>query len=164
LPNGNTFIATDLQLEEVNAQGKVVFTFSPPDGDRIMKAMKLPNGESICLTNDARVLRVDANGKILNKFDVPLGTRLFGGRIYGLNNGRILIPHNAENKVVEYDRDGKPIWEVVVQQPIAALRLPNGNTLVTSMSENRAIEFDRNGREVWQYRAENTRVTRALRR
>lgn len=164
LANGNTFIATDLQLEEIDLNRKVVFTFAPPVGERIMKAVKLENGEAVCLTDAARVLRVDAAGKVIGKFDVDVSQKLFGGRLHALNNGRVLIPHNAENKVVEYDRDGKVVWEVSVRDPIAATRLPNGNTLVTSMSDRKAIEYDRNGQVVWQYQATDSRVTRALRR
>jgi len=109
------------------------------------------------------VLRLDATGKELSSFPVNLGMRLFGGRLQMLPTGRVLVPHNGENKVVEYDANGKKVWEVPVEQPIAAWRLPNGNTLVTSMGQNRAIEFDRGGHEVWQYRS-STRVTRAFRR
>ncbi|MCI0461960.1 MAG: PQQ-binding-like beta-propeller repeat protein [Gemmataceae bacterium] len=163
LRNGNTFIATDGQLMEVNEQGKRVFEFAFPDGQRIMKACKLANGEMVCLTSAARVVRLDATGKELKSFPVNLGQRLFGGRIHMLPNGRVLVPHHSENKVIEYDVDGKVVWEVAIEQPIAATRLPDGNTLVTSMNQNRAVEFDRNGKEVWQYRSD-TRVTRAVRR
>ncbi len=164
LPNGNTFIATDAQFFEVDRTGKEVLSVSLPGGERIMKAMKLPSGEIACLTSEARVVRLDPTGKELHSFTVALGNRLFGGRIHMLLNGRALIPHNGENKVVEYDANGKPVWEVHIDQPIAAVRLPNGNTLVTSMSPQRgAVEFDRNGQEIWSYRI-GTRVTRALRR
>ena len=76
-----------------------------------MKAAKLPNGELACLTSDARVVRLDAQGKELFSFAVPLGMRLFGGRIHMLSSGRVLIPHHSENKVVEYDGQGKAVWE-----------------------------------------------------
>jgi len=139
-----------------------------PGRDRIMKAYKMPNGHVACLTGNgvggpSRVRRLDANGKEVSSFPVNLGTQLSGGRIHMLPSGNVLIPHNGENKVVEYDGEGKEVWEVKVEQPIAATRLPNGNTLVTSMTQNRAVEFDRAGREVWEYR-QNTRVTRAVRR
>jgi hypothetical protein len=163
LANGHTFIATEMQLVELDRKGTEVFSFAFPSGEKIMKAMKLGNGEMVCLTSGARVVRLDAKGKELKSFVVPLGTRLFGGRIHMLPGGRVLIPHNAENKVVEYDPDGKVVWQVEIEQPVAATRLPNGNTLVTTMTQNRAVEFDRNGQEVWQYRS-NTRVTRAVRR
>ncbi len=164
LPNGNTFIATDSQVLEVDRADKEIFSFSMVGGERIMKAMKLANGEIACLTDSARVVRFTSTGKELYSYNVSLATRLFGGRIYMLPNGRVLIPHNAENKVVEYDARGKAVWEVIIDNPVAAVRLPNGNTLVTTMLPQRgAVEFDRTGQEVWSYRS-TTRVTRALRR
>ncbi len=173
LPNGNTFIATDSMLIETDAKGKDVMSVTLP-GERVMKAMKLANGEIACLATEARdlvqqagkarIVRLDTSGKVLHSSEIPLGMRLFGGRVHMLPNGHVLIPHNGENKVVEYGGNGKAVWEVAVDQPIAATRLPNGHTLVTSMLPNTgAVEFDRNGTIVWQYRA-NTRVTRALRR
>jgi hypothetical protein len=66
--------------------------------------------------------------------------------------------------VVEYDADGQSVWEVSIDQPIAAVRLPNGNTLITLMQDKSAVEVDRTGKRVWQFKAENTRVTRAFRR
>jgi HEAT repeat protein len=164
LRNGNTFIATDSVLIEVDRNGKEA---SPPitlPGEKIMKAMKTQSGEIACLTSESRVVRLDATGKELHTFPVSLGMRLYGGRIDVLPNGHVLIPHNAESKVVEYNGAGKAVWEIGVEQPIAATRLPNGNTLVTSMLPARgAMEFDRRGNVVWQFTA-NTRVTRALRR
>jgi HEAT repeat protein len=163
LPNGNTFIAGRYRIMEVDAGGKQVFLYHAPGGDGIMKCMKVNNGEVVCLFEDGKVARIDAKGKELSSFHVELGMKLFGGRIHALANGHVLIPHHAENKVVEYDSNGKDVWSVKIDQPIAAMRLPNGNTIVTSMNQNRAVEFDRAGKEVWQYRA-NTRVTRAIRR
>jgi hypothetical protein len=163
LVNGNTFIVTDSQLLEVDRDGREVFSHAMSNGQRIMKAMKLDNGEMVCLTTDPAVVRLDAGGKEVGRFPVGLAMRLFGGRIHALPNGRVLVPHNNEGKVVEYDATGKAVWEVAIDQPIAAWRLANGHTLVTSMSQNRAVEFDRAGHEVWQYRT-NTRVTRAFRR
>jgi hypothetical protein len=168
LPNGHTFVVTDKILFEFDKDGKQTLRIDMAgDNKRILKAMKLPNGEIACLTNDARVSRLDATGKELHGFDVSLGMRLFGGRLHMLSNGRVLVPHNAENKVVEYDGQGKVVWEVEVRSPVVATRLPNGNTLVTSMDAGiGAVEFDRAGNQVWQYSSEkpNSRVTRAIRR
>jgi outer membrane protein assembly factor BamB len=80
-----------------------------------------------------------------------------------LPNGNALVPELGNNRVVEYDPDGKTVREFTVEQPIAAVRLPNGHTLVTSMTQHRAIELDRTGKEVWEFK-HATRVTRALRR
>ncbi len=163
LPSGNTFIATDSVLYEVDAKGKEVSSLTIP-GERIMKAMKLPSGEAVCLTTEERVVRLDTSGKEVASFPVKVSTKLFGGRLHVLPNGNVLVPHNAEDRVVEYNGAGEKVWEVKIDQPIAATRLANGNTLVTSMLPTKgAVEFDRYGNMVWQFRA-NTRVTRAFRR
>jgi HEAT repeat protein len=169
LANGNTFIASAYTMMEVDKNEKEVFTYVPPPGERILKAYKALDGNVVCLTGSQvnggphHLRRLDSSGKELGNFPVTLGTPLSGGRIQLLPNGHILLPHNAENKVVEYDAGGTVVWEVKVEQPIAATRLSNGNTLVTSMNQLRAVEFDRKGNEVWEYR-QNTRVTRAVRR
>jgi HEAT repeat protein len=168
LPNGNTFIATAFKLLEYDKQDNLVLDLDV-SGDKlqkIMKAMKLDNGDIVCMLADARIVRYDARGNELSSFPIQLGTRLFGGRIHMLANGRVLVPHNAEGKVVEYDSRGKIVWEVPFEQPIAAMRLPNGNTLITSMDPwVGAVEVDRAGAHVWSYQhTSNTRVTRAIRR
>ncbi len=164
LRNGNTFVATDTEMIEFDRAGKDVVHITKQGGERIMKAFKLPNGEIACLTSDSRIVRLDAAGKEIHGFAVSLGTRLYGGRIHMLANGHVLVPHNNENKVIEYDPAGKQVWEVTVEQPVAATRLPNGNTLVTTMLPQRgAVEFDPQGQEIWSYRS-TTRVTRAVRR
>jgi hypothetical protein len=170
LPNGNTFIASKYRVTEFNPARKQVFIFNVPGGDGIMKCTKLPNDEIAALLDSGKVVRWASTGKELKElssFQVGIGQPLFGGRLNVLPSGRVLVPHHAENKVVEYDRSGKVVWEVKVQQPIVATRLPNGDTLVTSMTDinqGRAVEFDRNGNEVWQYPRTDSRVTRAIRR
>jgi HEAT repeat protein len=163
LANGNTFMAGRNVVMEVDPAGNKVLLTNLGNGAGIMKCMKAPNNEIVCLFEDGKVARFDAQGKELTSFHVDLGMKLFGGRIHALANGNVLIPHHLENKVVEYNANGKMIWQVRIDQPIAAVRLPNGNTIVTSMNQNRAVEFDPSGKEVWQYR-QNTRVTRAIRR
>ncbi len=167
LPNGNTFVATPFALLEYDKDGGEVLNVTLSENAQfIMKAMKLPNGEIVCLTADSHVVRYSALGKELSSFEVSLAMRLFGGRIEVLPSGRVLVPHNAEGKVIEYDHKGKIVWEIPFEQPIAATRLPNGNTVITSMNPQiGAVEVDRAGTQVWSYQHEsNTRVTRAIRR
>src|SRR5262249_35143748 len=155
------FIATRNELLEVDRTGRAVFTYSRPGGESFMKAQKLPNGDIACVTQlgVARFLRLDRNGKELKSFGVQVSTS--GGRVDVLPNGNVLIPEMMNNRVVEYDAEGKAVREAAVPQPIAAVGLPNGHWLVTSMNQRRAVELDRKGKEVWQYRS-NTRVTRAF--
>jgi hypothetical protein len=164
LPNGNTFIATRTTILEVTKDGKEVYSRTRPGGDLIMRAQKLRNGDVALVTQlgVTRFVRLDADGKEIKSFGVDVRTS--GGRIDVQPNGHVLIPENGNNRVVEYDSQGKIVWEANVEQPIQAQRLANGHTLVTSMRpEVGAVELDRSGKMVWQYRTD-TRVTRAYRR
>lgn len=162
LPNGNTFIAGKTKMTEIDPDGKELYAHLMPGGSQIMRARRLPNGQIACVNESRRFLHLNDKGRILSGFQVHVAT--FGGRIDILRNGNILIPEKERDKVVEYSPTGAVVWEVEVNQPIAAVRLPNGNTLVTSMDERRAVEFNRQGKEVWEYRHPTSRVTRAFRR
>jgi hypothetical protein len=168
LPNGNTFIASQVGLIEVNKAGAVVWEYTPTGGEVIMKAQKLRNGEIAMVTQlgGTRFVQLNRDGKTEKRgFSVNLHTS--GGRIDVLPNGNVIVPENANNRVVELEPSGAvghAVWEAAVDSPVAAIRLPNGHTLVTSMNPARgAVELDRAGKEVWTYRTD-TRVTRALRR
>ncbi len=87
----------------------------------------------------------------------------YGGKIDVLANGHVIVPDMNGNRVVEYDDQGKNVWEAKAETPIAAVRLANGHTLVTSYDQHRAVELDRAGKEVWEFKSD-TRVTRAFRR
>lgn len=168
LANGNTFIATVNQLLEIDKDGKEVFRYSRPDGGHFMRAAKLRDGGIACvvvlggaLTRYVRLTPTGNGFKEVKSWGVAVRTS--GGRINVLPNGHVLIPEMYNNRVVEYDADGRIVWKVQVDQPIAAVRLANGNTLVTLMRQNRAVELDREGKEIWQFKADS-RVTRAFRR
>jgi hypothetical protein len=165
LPNGNTLVATRTTLEELDPEGKkVLFTYTPPGGEQIMRAQKLPTGDYALVVQlgVTRFQLIDKNGKEIRSFGVDIRTS--GGRIQVLPNGHVIVPENGNNRVVEHDTRGQIVWEAAVEQPIAAVRLANGHTLVTSMNAQvGAVELDRAGKQVWQYKTD-TRVTRAYRR
>jgi hypothetical protein len=160
LPNGNTFIATKSTFVEVDPSGKDVFSLSPPTGEEIMKAAKLPNGDIACVML-GRFVRMDMSGKELQTFGVDVRTA--GGKIDVMPNDHVLVPEKAKKRVVEYDTEGRVVWEAEIEEPIAAVHLANGNVLVTTMNDNHAVELDRTGKVVWEYKSD-TRVNRAFRR
>ncbi len=163
LPNGNTFIATRDELSEVDREGTVVWSVERPAGDQVMRAARLPDGDTVVISmTRQRFVRLDPQGKERSGFAVRVQTA--GGRIDVSPDGRVLIPEMGRNMVVEYDATGKVLHEYSVEQPIAAVRLDNGNILVTSMDEKRALELDAAGKEIWTYRSARSRVNRAWRR
>ena len=165
LDGGRTFIATDTSWHEFERDGTETASVGLANAERMMKVAKMPNGNVVALTTAPRIVFFDPRGKELSSFPVGIEARLFGGRLHVTPNGRVLVPFNQEDKVVEFDQTGKQTWSVSVPHPVAAVRLANGHTLVTSMlPETGAVEFDGTGREVWSYQADTGRVTRAVRR
>jgi HEAT repeat protein len=160
LTNGNTFIAARNQIIEVERGGKVLFTYTRPGFD-IMSARKLRDGKMALVTSGRQFIRLDTSGKELKSFLVG-NVQMFSG-FDVLPNNHVLIPQINDNRVVEYDADGKQVWQASAQFPTSAMRLPNGNTLIASMTGQRVVEVNREGREVWSYRVEG-RPWRARRR
>jgi len=161
LPNGDTFIVARNQLLQVDRTGTEVFSHSRPTSD-IMVGQKLRNGQMVYITNTGNMVRLDSTGKELKTITVP-PPQLYGSNIDVLPNGRVLAAQYSNNKVVEYDPDGKTVWEATVTQPTSVQRLPNGHTLVGSMYTMQMVELDRQGKVLTQERLEG-RVTRVRRR
>ena len=67
-----------------------------------------------------------------------------------LENGHTLATLADANKVVEFDPEGKVMWETrLAGRPCDARRLPDGRTLVALHKANRIVEVDEEGSEVW---------------
>jgi outer membrane protein assembly factor BamB len=140
--------------------GKEVFTYDHAQTS-IGAARKLPDGQTVFVAG-GECVRLDARGKQVKNFPVGLVYNL-GGNIDVLPNGRVLVPEYTQNRVAEYDADGKLVWSVKVRFPTSAVRLPNGNTLVVSLVDRRAVELTRDGREVWNFQT-TARLWRARKR
>jgi len=160
LANGNTFIATRTHLLEVDPAGKEVFTHAWP-GSHVMAAVKLRGGEMAIITNTSQFTLLDAGGKVLKSFSVAFSSGYSGFEV--LPDGRVLVPLFQANKVVEFDTDGRIVWEAAVPQPMSASRLANGHTLVSS-ARGVVQELDRTSKTVWEYKAEGASPWRARRR
>jgi HEAT repeat protein len=144
LPNGNTFIVTRGQILEVARDGHEVYVINRPND--LMSARKVREGLFVCVLNTGQCVHLDAQGRELKRFQM-LGVSGFANDI--LANGHVILPVPFQNKVMEYDQDGKVVWEASIVQPIAAERLPNGHTLVTNQQfPLRLLELDRNGKQV----------------
>jgi hypothetical protein len=160
LPNGNTFLVTRNQLLEVDKDDKEVLNVSRPND--VAVATKLRDGHIALVTTGGQYVRLDATGKEVKSF--PVGNVLpMGGNIEVLPNGRVLVPLYSLNKVVEFDGEGRQVWEAAVQQPASVQRLPNGNTLVAQRLSPNIVELDRNGKEVATVKVEG-RALRVSRR
>jgi HEAT repeat protein len=146
LRNGHTFIACSNQLLEVNRAGREVFTIARPAND-VLVARRLRDGRIVCVSNQRRVLYLDAAGKEMKSFTAPL---VLSTGVEVLPNGHVLACVPWMNKLAEHDTDGRAVWEATAgPQPMAACRLPGGNTLVALQQwPAKVIEVDREGKTV----------------
>ena len=147
LPNGNTFIVCRNHIVECTRDGKDVYTINRPSND-VLTAQKLRNNEIVVISSLGAVQRLDHAGKVLKSFSIQ-NTWMVGNDI--LPNGHVVIAFQPPlNKVVEYDAEGKSVWESgAVMNPMAAARSPNGNTLITSQQwPNKIVEVDKSNKQV----------------
>lgn len=162
LPNGHTLIASREGIVEIDRKDREVFSYNAPGGQFIMRAQKLPGGDIVLVTQlgGTRFIRLNRFGKQVRTFGVEVQTS--GGRLGVTATGHVLVPEMNNDRILEYDAEGKLVREIPARQPIAAIGLRGGRVLYTSMTEKRAVEIDRAGKEVWEYRRD-TRVSRAVR-
>lgn len=161
LPNGHTFIASRRSLLIVDKTGRELFTYHHPSLS-IAAGRRLPDGQMVLVTSTGQLVRLNPQGQEIQSFKVGF-LYTMGANIDVLPGGRVLIPQYRDNKVVEYDAQGKSVWEANVTFPTSAVRLPNGHTLAVSMSQNKVVELARDGKELWTYQTDG-RPWRARRR
>jgi hypothetical protein len=150
LPNGNIFVVLQNRLVEYDMNAAEKFSYNRANHD-IFRAKKLANGEIALITSSGQYLRMEAaTQRVLKNFQVAPVPVLFGSMDV-LPNGNVLVPDFQQNRVVEYNGEGKQIAQFNVQWPNSALRLPNGNTLVASQNTRKVMEFTRDGRIAWEY-------------
>lgn len=174
LSNGNTFIgeSNSGKLLEVAPDGKIVKQINLlPDtvdgGYAFMRnARRLSNGHYLVAHYGLdKVCEYNKKGKRVMEIPVTGGPH----SVVRLPGGRTLVAcsdHNGDPKVVEFDKKGRVVWQVLKNElPGIELkfmtglqRLANGNTVMTNwLGHNQfgnaphAIEVTRDKKVVWTY-------------
>lgn len=148
LRNGNTFIAGQNHLVEVDRAGKTIYTINNVPGG-VLAAYRLRRGDIVCLTQGNQCHLLDTTGKILKTFISNHNNNCLGG-LDVLPNDHILVPQPALGKIVEFDREGKVVREVKAPHPTTATQLPNGHILAANRQTGHVFEVDRAGKIVWE--------------
>lgn len=178
-----TYVLTEAgakpRLLEVDRDGTILveFPLQCQSGNHHMEtrmARKLSDGTYLAPhLLDFAVKHYNRNGEVLGLLD----TTVEGDSEHKIHswpftairqsNGHTLVNCTHSNRVVEFDADGKKVWELTnddlpgpwLQDPCGAQVLPNGNIVVTSYAGGRKnpkapklIEVNRNKEVVWTYR------------
>jgi hypothetical protein len=161
LPNGNILFAYQYGAAIVTPEKKIVWSAEAEAPTEIHTAtMVEPNKVAyIVQGTPAKLHVVDiTTNKEESSFELPTknptsirNIHLQFRRLRMTPEGKFLIGHLDMDKVVEYDRDGKPGWSANVPAPWDAERLRNGNTLIASNS-GFVREVNPDGATVWEFR------------
>jgi outer membrane protein assembly factor BamB len=157
LSNGNVVFARKTGAGEITPDKKLLWNYDAPDGFEVHVAQPLGLDRVMIVQNGnpAKMMIIrTATGQIEKEFVLPTGNpakthgQFRRARVTAANT--LLAAHMDNNKVAEYDMDGKEIWSVAVPSPWAANRLRNGDTLITS---NKGIvrEVNPKGETVWEF-------------
>lgn len=157
LSNGNVVFAYMSGAMLVSAGKEVLWSYEAPEGFEVHVAQPVGLAHVMIVQNGnpatMKLINV-TTGAIEREVRLPTGNPANAHghfrRARLTAAGTILAAHLDNNKVAEYDMDGKEVWALAVLSPWGAVRLKTGNTLVTS---NRGFvrEFDPEGRVVWEF-------------
>jgi hypothetical protein len=144
LRDGHVFLACRHALLVVDREGRTVSSHPCASGT-ILAARRFRDGQTAYLTYQGTYVRLDAAGKQVKTFTVPISNFGLSGADVTADD-RVVVSVQSLNKVIEYDGRGKAAWEATVTGPLAPCRLRNGRTLVPSQVGNRIAELGPDGK------------------
>ncbi|HEY7153405.1 MAG TPA: HEAT repeat domain-containing protein [Gemmataceae bacterium] len=154
LRNGHTFITCPNKLLEVDRGGREVISINRPSNDVVM-ARKMRDGQIVLVSTQRQCLRLDTTGKQLKSFQLQQMVWQHNG-VDILPNGHVLVPHQPINRVIEYDANGKSVFEATAMQPLSACHLPRGRVLIAPQQfPTKVVEVDSSGKQVGEFTAPN---------
>jgi hypothetical protein len=158
LSNGNIVFCRKVGASEITPDKKIIWNIDAPKGTEIHSIQ--PVGlDRVLVTqngNPAKLMLINiVTGKMEKELTLPVAhptnsPHLQFRRVHETKDGTFLAAHLMDNKVVEYDADGKEIWSFATKGPWSATRLKNGNTLITSYHST-VLEVNKKGEVVWEF-------------
>lgn len=155
-------ITPDLQA---GSGGKIVWEYQEDPGTEVHTAQPVGADKVLVMQNGtpAKLMLIDkrkapscrSTEACVEKAWTPEskgGTHGMFRHVRMLANGNLLIPYTGggQHKVVEYDQQMKPVWEVESKSPWAAVRLKNGNTLISGNQHKYVREVTPDKKVVWE--------------
>jgi hypothetical protein len=131
--------------------GAVAWEYRLPEPGEIPTCQPLPDGNVLVgIGGPCRLVEVDRQGAVRRQ--VPLASGSGAHTQFRFcrrtSAGTYLVPHLGDNRVREYDADGRILWEEAFPAPVSVVHLPDGRTLVGGGQEIR--EYDDAHRLIWR--------------
>ena len=158
LSNGNVVFARKTGAGEVTPDKKLIWNYDAPKGCEVHVCQPIGRDRVMIIQNGipAKLMIINTGtGKTEKELVLPtngdpktIHTQF--RRAQMTRAGTFLVAHHDQDKVVEYDADGKEIWSVAARIPWDAVRLRNGNTLISS-HDCYVREVNPKGETVWEF-------------
>jgi len=170
LPDGNVMIVEcgTSRIIEVDRNGKItkeIKLHTAPNirlHNQFRGTRKLANGHyTVCFKGEGRIVELDGDGKEVRSIKVPGDPH----EAVTLPDGHMLVTCGDGHKVIEFDADGKSVWELnendlpgnTLRLMAGCQRLPNGNTVFCVYlghghigEQPQVIEVTRDKKVVWE--------------
>jgi len=178
LPDGHLLIQDGwTRVLELDRDGKPVWEYDAAGGDNAGKPVevhafeRLPDGATMVVeSGPARIVEVTREGKVRKSTKLVVNNPAVHSDTRNARStaaGTILVAHERDGVVREYDRDGKVVWEYDVplfgkepkpghgpeafgDQLYSAVRLANGNTLIGTGNGHAVLEVTPAKEIVWR--------------
>jgi hypothetical protein len=162
LSNGNILFSRMQYVAIVTPKKEVVWRYDAPAGTEIHSCQPIGQDKVLFVQNGLPPKIFIANiktGTMEVEHALPAVSLTDKGTVHGqfrrvryTAQGTYLVPFMEMNRVVEYDKDFKEIWDYKIAQPWAAIRLKNGNTLITDERDILLREVNPRKETVWELR------------
>ena len=156
LPNGNVLFAHQFAVKLIAQDKKLLWNFDAPVGFEIHTAQMIGKQHVLFIQNgDPATLKVVniITGETRREFPLSVkNPKAVHGQFRHARltaAGTILVAHMDNDKVCEYNADGKEIWSIPASHPWGVTPLKNGNLLITEREGSREITRER--KTVWQF-------------
>ena len=161
LSNGNIVFCRKLGASEVTPDKTIIWNMEAPKGTEIHSIQPIGLDRVLVTVNGhpPKLMLINTkNGATEKELTLP-AARINGSphlqfrRVQQTAAGTYVAAHLLDNKVSEYDADGKEIWTYAVNGPWSATRLKNGNTLIAA--NRKILEVNHDGKVVWEFSPTN---------
>jgi len=162
LTNGHILFAAQYHVYEVTPRKEIVWHYDAPEGAEVHTCQPIGLDKVMLVRNGLPPKLMIVNKKsgaveVEHELPAPSATDQKTvhpqfRRMRVTAQGTYLAAHLNMNKVVEYDREFRPIWTYEIPSPWSAVRLASGNTLIDDERERLVREVDPKGQTVWEFR------------
>ena len=162
LSNGHVLFSRQNYIEEVTPQREVVWHYGAAPGTEIHTCQPIGLDKVMIVRNGLppKLMIIEKkSGKVEVEHVLPAESETDQKTVHPqfrrarvTAKGTYLLSFLKLHKVVEYDKDFKPIWTCEIPTPWSAIRLKNGNTLIADEREKLVREVNSKCEAVWEFK------------